>query len=755
MNKVYLHGVAHVKKQGGNLYIASEGEGVVDEKSVVATGSDTPRTLADRFGDVVNVKDFGAKGDGATDDTVAIQATFSFASTKASGAFVLFPAGTYLVSKQVLFGGDLCVYAYGATIKATGSASIHGMFANFFGYTSDTPARYAGNGNIVWLGGVIDGGGSEVAEDIARCQMVFFHAENVHVEDVIFKNGRRVHMLEYGACRHVRTINCKFLGNYPPVIDDYFPEAVQLDSNTEASSPEGIVTDSTPLEDIIFDGCVFGDLTLSGDPNSDTAPMAGVGSHGSDAEQQHKNIVVRNCSFIGMRHFSVTGTSDAYDGLVVENCRFSHIQDRAVHLYQRVGNTTAHFSNIIVRDNVFEDSNSANPIINVICRSNNPGKHITIVNNHIESGSSAALLNVQYCEYGEISSNSISLTSDQSGANDAGIYTIGCKYMRADENAVFTNGFNNSLANVITWSTGHNGIQTGRVFTDIDASEPVNYVNTGTGVAGLIKSCPMHFKGLNGNTQEEAINSYPAIFLSSPSVYRAPQIGFWGSEAFRLSSYKINENGKAILDQRLLFISSTSEGANFGPGEDNQRSCGFAPNRWTQVFAVTDAISTSDQNEKQSIEAYPDAVLDAWGDVQFRQFLFNDAVKKKGNAARIHAGVIAQQVVQVFKDKGLDASHYGLLCYDEWPDEYENVEVMDAPAVLDESGNEVTPAQVHTEKRLVTKAGRRYGIRYSEALCIEAAYQRRRAQRLEESVSALETRIAALETTITISGKYY
>ena len=69
MEREYLHGVAHVKKVGDTLYIASEGEGVVDEKTVIAAGSDTPRNLAERFGDIVNVKDFGAVGDGVTDDT--------------------------------------------------------------------------------------------------------------------------------------------------------------------------------------------------------------------------------------------------------------------------------------------------------------------------------------------------------------------------------------------------------------------------------------------------------------------------------------------------------------------------------------------------------------------------------------------------------------------------------------------------------------------------------------------------------------
>jgi hypothetical protein len=65
---------------------------------------------------VINVKDYGAKGDGVTDDTAAIQSAIQ------SNAVILFPAGTYLISNTIQIAAGLTnvhISAESAVIKST------------------------------------------------------------------------------------------------------------------------------------------------------------------------------------------------------------------------------------------------------------------------------------------------------------------------------------------------------------------------------------------------------------------------------------------------------------------------------------------------------------------------------------------------------------------------------------------------------------------------------------------------------------
>ncbi|EKT6269848.1 tail fiber domain-containing protein [Escherichia coli] len=110
------------------------------------------------------------------------------------------------------------------------------------------------------------------------------------------------------------------------------------------------------------------------------------------------------------------------------------------------------------------------------------------------------------------------------------------------------------------------------------------------------------------------------------------------------------------------------------------------------------------------------------------RYKFIDAVEEKSGDARWHFGVIAQDVEKAFSEEGLNASDYGLFCYDEWEDQYETIpaEVIYHPAIMsslvspdgepmmveEEKWEVIKPA----EKVLVKEAGGRYGIRYEELL---------------------------------------
>ena len=110
------------------------------------------------------------------------------------------------------------------------------------------------------------------------------------------------------------------------------------------------------------------------------------------------------------------------------------------------------------------------------------------------------------------------------------------------------------------------------------------------------------------------------------------------------------------------------DSVSFRPYADASYSLGTGPQRWTAVYAVNGTIQTSDGNEKQQIEELSVAELAVAKRIKslIRKFKFNDSVAEKGDGARIHVGVIAQDVRDAFLAEGLDPYKYGLFCSDTW-----------------------------------------------------------------------------------------
>jgi hypothetical protein len=105
-----------------------------------------------------------------------------------------------------------------------------------------------------------------------------------------------------------------------------------------------------------------------------------------------------------------------------------------------------------------------------------------------------------------------------------------------------------------------------------------------------------------------------------------------------------------------------------GNQTDNTLDIGHSVIRFDDVYATNGTIQTSDRNEKQDIEALTDAetrvAVAAKG--LLRKFRWQSAVASKGDEARIHFGIIAQDLQDAFTAEGLDASDYAMFISTTW-----------------------------------------------------------------------------------------
>ena len=172
-----------------------------------------------------------------------------------------------------------------------------------------------------------------------------------------------------------------------------------------------------------------------------------------------------------------------------------------------------------------------------------------------------------------------------------------------------------------------------------------------------------------------------------------------------------------------------------GAFKDNAIDLGNASARFDDIYAGnTSIIGTSDKNEKQDIASVTAKELSVATKLSalFKTFRWKDKVTEKGDKARTHTGIIAQEVQSAFSAEGLDASKYGLFCSNTW---WEKEIKVDAVEADEEKGIEAKDAYTYIDTKKEKTEGyterTRLGVRYAELFSF--------------IFSSIEARLTALE----------
>ena len=272
------------------------------------------------------------------------------------------------------------------------------------------------------------------------------------------------------------------------------------------------------------------------------------------------------------------------------------------------------------------------------------------------------------------------------------------------------------VGHTTAFTTGANGATIGQEGSNVFARDGGSTAATMTIVKRTNDGTILNFN--KDATTVGAIGSLSGTGISLVSTTGSAQ---WGS-----SDTGLNANGAGN------YILPWNVGSN--TSNDNAIDLGASTHRFDDIYATNGTIQTSDRNEKQDIEELSEAEqrVAVAAKSLMRKFRWKDAVAEKGDDARIHFGIIAQDLQAAFEAEGLDAGRYAMFIHGEWWETYTDVPAVEAvdavyetvvipavteerlvsEAVLDEEGNEIEAAvyetvvvqEETTEERLVSEA---------------------------------------------------
>jgi len=279
----------------------------------------------------LNVKDYGAVGDGVNDDRQAIQDTIDAAAKGLGGGKVYFPEGTYLVKEIVFLRSHTHLEVHEkATILNGINIKNHPSIVFMTGLFTDDGAQveWAPTEDISYSGGTIDMNGALNEEGTKAKNLPLINSSgafaignsnNVTIKNVTFKDSYQGHAIQIAGSKNVLVDNSRFLGQaLPKTMKDgqiISKESIQIEPLTRKGFPYALNDDGKKSENVTIQNSYFGKSDKSGEL------VTAIGTHYQTLSTQNpSNIKILNNHFDNMMYAGVRFTG--FTDILIKGNRF-------------------------------------------------------------------------------------------------------------------------------------------------------------------------------------------------------------------------------------------------------------------------------------------------------------------------------------------------------------------------------------------------------------------------------------------------
>lgn len=391
-------------------------------------------------GSPTNVLDFGATGNGTTDDTAAIQAA---ATSLSSGGTLIFPTGTYLVSSSITLPDNVSV------IGQTGGSTITcaSMSGGAFG------AIVAGANSIIEKMKF-----SGVSEDEAGgCAIEINGKDGVWVNDCIITGfGESIIVFDADdfSITSNRLSNC---GRWSII----FAKA------TNGLISNNIIKDAQLYDGIKGNGNIYGDATLYEVSNIiiDSNVISGSNRDGIDVASDSDSITISNnhitsCTLNGIEVKLLSGATAAtrYNiignkifttgtaGIRIDDITDSRVSDNIIDSSSTDGLLCDYSENIDITDNIVRNCNDDG--IRIKGLSGNQSKYFNVIGNKCINNGNGADNGIDIGEY----TSYIVVRENYCYQNDSSKTNVGIKVTGTASDCIYVNIEDNYCPNSLTVS---------------------------------------------------------------------------------------------------------------------------------------------------------------------------------------------------------------------------------------------------------------------------------------------------------------